>query len=94
MSKFPIQPLHEKIVVKPFPPEQISAGGIIVPDTVQERPSKATVVAIGTGLDNRPMTLKVGDIVFHVKNAGTPVRYNSEEYFVLRDVEVLCTLDE
>lgn len=94
MSKFPIQPLHEKIIVKSFPPETISEGGIIVPDTVQERPNKARVIAVGTGLDTRPMALKEGDIVFHIKNAGVLVQYDKQDYYVLRDLDVLCTLDE
>lgn len=93
MSKFPIQPLHEKLVVKPFPPEKISEGGIIVPDSVQDRPNKATVMAVGTGLDNRPMTLKEGDIVLHVKNAGTLVQHEKVDYYILRDVDILCTVE-
>lgn len=84
------QPLHEKIIVLPFPPDKETASGILIPDTVQERPSKATVVAVGKGLKDRPMEIKEGDIVFHVKNAGTQIP--DTEYFILRDADCLCRL--
>lgn len=84
------QPLHEKIIVLPFPPEKETGSGIIIPDTVQERPSKATVVAVGNGLKDRPMELQIGDVVFHVKNAGTQIP--ETEYFILRDADCLCRI--
>lgn len=87
-----MKPLHEKLLVLPFPPEKETASGIIIPDSVQERPSKATVVAVGNGLKDRPMDMQVGDIVFHVKNAGTPITDEGVEYFILRDADCLCRI--
>lgn len=89
---FPIEPLHEKIVIKPFPAEEVSEGGIIIPDSVKERPNKATVVAVGGGLKDRPMALQVGDVVFHVKEAGIEVEHKKEQYFIVRDTDVLAKL--
>lgn len=81
------QPLHDKIIVLPFPPETVTTSGIIIPDTIQERPSKATVIAVGGGISGRPMAIVVGDTVGHIKNAGTPVDINGVEHFILRDVD-------
>lgn len=89
---FPVQPLHDKIVIKPFPPEETSEGGIIIPDSVKERPNKATVMAVGAGLIDRKMALKVGDVVFHVKQAGTKIEIEKEDYFIMSDRDVLCKL--
>jgi chaperonin GroES len=90
-SAFPIQPMFEKVIIKPFPPEDISKGGIIIPETAKERPSKATIIAVGEGLPNiRPMIFKAGQVVFHIKGAGTEVQYNDESYYIIRDVEILA----
>lgn len=80
-------PLHEKIIVLPFPPEKETAAGIIIPDTAQERPSKATVMAVGNGTKDRAMDIQVGDIVGHIKNAGTPHEEDGKLYYILRDVD-------
>jgi chaperonin GroES len=80
-------PLHEKILVLPFPTEKETASGIIIPDTVQERPSRATVVAVGNGTKDRVMEMKVGDVVGHIKNAGTPIEVDGVLYYMLRDVD-------
>lgn len=87
---FPITPIHDKLIIKPVEADRVSEGGIIIPDSVQQRPNKATVVAAGEGLLDRPMKLKVGDIVFHVKQAGTKIEYEKEEYWIISDRDVLC----
>lgn len=94
MSKnaFPIEPLHEKIIVLPFPAEDKTTGGIIVPDSVKERPNKATVVAVGTGINERPMALKVGDVVLHVKGAGMEIECNGTKYYLMRDTDCLSKI--
>ena len=81
------QPLHDKIIVLPLPVETQTASGIFIPETIQERPSKATVIAVGGGMKDRPMVIVVGDTVGHIKNAGTPVDINGVEHFILRDVD-------
>ena len=90
---FPAKPLHDRVIVKPFPPDEKSAGGIIVPDSVKERPSKATVVAIGCGLKERPMEIKENDSVFHIKGAGTLLQHNNEDYYIMSDRDCLAILD-
>lgn len=85
-----LQPIHEKLIVKPFPAETETAGGIIIPDNVQQRPSKALVVAVGKGVKDRPMVFKENDIVFHVLGAGTPIEHEGELFYSLRDVDCLA----
>lgn len=83
-----IKPLHSNVLIKPLDPEVVSKGGIIIPETSQERPNIAVIVAVGSGVENRPMELQEGDIVFHIKNAGTLVEQDGEKYYFIRDVDV------
>lgn len=86
-----IKPLYNRILVKPFEPEEKSVGGIIVPDSVKERPNKATVIEVGEGLKERPMKINKGDIVFHIKGAGTLIDEN-ENYYIMNDLDVLALM--
>jgi chaperonin GroES len=85
-----IRPLHNQIVVKPFPPDDQSAGGIIVPDSFKERSNKATVVAVGRGAKNKVMQFKPSDVVFHIKGAGTAIRFGEDDYYIMLDRDVLA----
>ena len=92
MKAIDIKPLHEHIVIKPFPPDEVSDGGIIVPDSVKKRPSKATVIAVGKGLKDRPMEIHEGEVVFHIKDAGTLIEHEKQEYYIITDRDVLAIL--
>ncbi len=90
-----LKPLNDRIVVKAVTPESKSAGGIILPDSAQEKPTEATVVAVGPGktLDNGRVEVpdvKVGDIVIYGKYGGTEIKVGSEEYVILRLDDVLA----
>jgi chaperonin GroES len=89
---FPVEPIHCNIVILPFAADDVSKGGIIVPDSVKERPSKGTVMAVGGGLKEREMVLKPGDVVLHVKNAGTEIEVDGTKYYLMRDNECLSKL--
>ncbi len=80
--------VQDKIIVKPFPSDNKTSGGIFLPDSLIERKSKATVVAAGKSSD-----LKTGEIVFHVKHAGKEVEIEGEKYFIIRDSDVLAILE-
>ena len=84
-----IKPIHANVLVRPFEAEKETAAGLIIPPSAQERPSKATIVAVGDGLKDRPMVLKEGDVVFHVKNCGTPVVYEGEVLYFMKDADIL-----
>ena len=90
-----LKPLNDRLVVKTVTPEEKTAGGIILPDSAQEKPQEAEVIAIGPGktLDNGklvPMEVKPGDRVIYAKYSGTEIKLGSDEYVILRQDDVLA----
>lgn len=81
------QPLRNKMIVLPMLTKTVTESGILIPDTCQERSSKAIVVAVGEGSKGRPMVFVTGDTVSHIKNAGDPIEIDGVEHFILRDVD-------
>lgn len=94
MSNFKIQPLADRVIVKPGKPEEKTKGGIILPDTAKEKPIEGTVVAVGPGKYSEsdgkiiPMTVKVGDKVLYGKYSGTEVTVDGEEYLIMRENDI------
>jgi chaperonin GroES len=93
-----IQPLHDRIIVERAQKEERSAGGIILPDSAQEKPQKGKVLAVGPGkrLDSgqlAPVGVSVGDTVLYGKYAGTEVKVDGEEIVILRAEDVLAILE-
>ena len=89
-NNFTAEPFNQYVIVKPFPPDTVTTGGLIIPITAQERMSKATLVALGEELENKKA--KIGDTVFHVKGAGTLIEHDKEEYYIMRYTDLLCKL--
>ena len=92
-----IKPLHDRIVVKPIEAEELSAGGIVIPDNAKEKPTKGEVVAVGTGkvFENgqvRAMSVKVGDKVIYGQYAGSAYKADGIEYKIVREDDILATL--
>ena len=90
-------PLGERVVIKPLEREEVSKGGIYLPETAKEKPQEGEVVAVGPGrLDDDgkriPMELKVADRVIYSKFAGTEFKDEDEEYLILRESDVLAKL--
>ena len=90
-------PLEDRVVVKLVDREEKTSSGIVLPDTAQEKPQKATVVAAGPGkYDSNgtlmPMPVKKGDLVLFAKYSGTEVKLDGEEYLVLRATDILGVL--
>ncbi len=93
-----IKPLEDRIVVRPVEAEQVTASGLVIPDTAKERPQEAEVIAVGPGRvddhGNRvPVDVKVGDKVIFSKYGGTELKYNGEEYLVLSARDVLAIVE-
>ena len=89
-----VRPLHDRILVRRVEEQEQRIGGIIIPDTAKEKPQTAKVVAVGSGRVNDkgdvfPLDVKVGDYVLIGKYAGTEIKYEGEEYLILREDEVL-----
>jgi len=92
-----IQPLGDRILVKPLEAEEVSRGGIVLPDTVKEKPQEGKVVAVGRGKigeDGKviPMEVKVGDIVLYSKYGGNEITKDGDELLVVREDDVFAIL--
>jgi chaperonin GroES len=93
-----IQPLEDRIVVKPLDAEQTTASGLVIPDTAKEKPQEGEVVAVGegrwddSGSKRIPLDVKVGDVVLYSKYGGTEVKYSGEDYLILSGRDVLATV--
>lgn len=97
-KKVKINPLDDRIVVRQKDAEEITAGGIVLPDTAKEKPQRGIVVAVGPGklLDSgerAEMDVEKGDEVFYGKYSGTEVEINGEEFVILRESDVLAVLE-
>ena len=88
MSKLNLIPLADRVVVEPAAAEQKTAGGIIIPDTAKEKPQKGTVVAVGNGKKDEPMTVKVGDAVLYGKYSGTEVNVDGKDYLIMKESDI------
>jgi chaperonin GroES len=93
-----IRPLDDRIVVKPLEAEGKTAGGILLPDSAKEKPQRATVMAVGEGRltdkgERIVLSLKVGDQVLYGKYSGTEIKWNGEDFKILRESEILAILD-
>ena len=93
MANFKIQPLADRVIVKPAPAEETTKGGIILPDTVKEKPIEGTVVAVGAGRvteegENVPMNVKPGDKILYGKYSGTEIKIEGEEYLIMRESDI------
>jgi chaperonin GroES len=94
MAKFSLEPLEDRIVVKPGEEEETTVSGIVIPDTAKEKPQEGEVVAVGPGRFDEgarvPMDVKVGDKVIYSKYGGTEVKVEGDEYLILSARDVLA----
>jgi chaperonin GroES len=80
-----LTPLHDRIIVKAALPEEVTKGGIIIPDTAKEKPQRGTVIAVGIGKKDEPMTCKTGDTVLYGKYAGTEIQVEGKDYLIRKE---------
>ena len=93
-----IQPLGDRVVVKPLDRETVTKSGIVLPDTAKEKPQEAEILAVGPGkvLDNGKRTtleVQVGQKVLFAKYAGTEVKMDNEEYLILRESDIMGIIE-
>lgn len=93
-----IRPLHDRVIVKRVEEERKSPGGIVIPDSATEKPSRGEVLAVGNGkiLDNgkvRPLDVKVGDTVLFGKYSGTEVKVEGDEVLVMREEDIMGVIE-
>ena len=88
------RPLHDRVVVRRIEADQKTAGGIIIPDSAQEKPSEGEIIAVGEGArdddgDRIPLDVKVGDRVLFGKWSGTEVKINGEDLLIMKESDIM-----
>ena len=87
-----IKPLSDRVIIEPAAAETQTASGIIIPDTAKEKPQKGKVIAVGDGLKDKPVTVKVGDEVLYGKYSGTEITIDGKEYLIMRNSDIFGTV--
>ena len=87
-----IKPLADRVLVEPMQAQTKTASGIIIPDNAKEKPQKGTVVAIGNGTKDEPLTVKVGDTVLYGKYGGTELKLEGKDYLMMRESDILAII--
>jgi len=87
-----ITPLADRVLVEPAAAETTTSSGIIIPDTAQEKPQKGTIVAVGSGKKDEPMTVKVGNTVLYGKYSGTELKLEGKDFLIMREADILAII--
>ena len=87
-----IQPLSDRVLIEPTAAEEVTASGIIIPDSAKEKPLKGTVLAVGQGTKDEEMVLKEGDVVLYGKYAGSEIEVDGKKDLMMRQSDVLAKL--
>ncbi|MBO5846418.1 MAG: co-chaperone GroES [Bacteroidales bacterium] len=85
-----LQPLSDRVLVKPVAAEQKTAGGSIIPDSAKEKPLKGEVIAAGPGTKDEAMQVAAGDVVLYGKYAGTEIELDGEKFLIMRQSDILA----
>ena len=87
-----IKPIADRVLIKVSDAETTTQSGIIIPDNAQEKPQKGTVIAVGKGTKEQPITVKVGDTVLYGKYAGTELKHEGEEFIFMRESDIFAII--
>lgn len=87
-----IKPLADRVLIEPTAAEEVTMGGIIIPDSAKEKPLKGKVLAVGNGTKDEEMVLNVGDEVLYGKYAGTEIEFEGVKYLMMRQSDVLAVI--
>lgn len=87
-----LKPIGDRIVIEAAPAEEKTASGLYIPDTAKEKPQQGTVVAVGDGKKDEPMTVKVGDVVLYSKYGGTEINHDGKEYLIMRESDIYAVI--
>jgi chaperonin GroES len=92
MAKLKFTPLADRVLLQPAEADETTAGGIIIPDTAKEKPQRGTVIAVGTGKVDEPLTVKEGDVVLYGKYSGTDISLEGNDYLIMRESDILAII--
>lgn len=82
------KPLADRVLIEPAAAEQVTASGIIIPDTAKEKPLKGTVIAVGPGKKDEPMHVKVNDTVIYGQYSGTEIKIDGKDYLIMKEGDI------
>lgn len=82
------KPLADRVLIEPAPAEQVTASGIIIPDTAKEKPLRGKVIAAGNGKKDEPMSVKVGDTVIYGQYSGTEIKMDGTTYLIMKESDI------
>jgi chaperonin GroES len=85
-----VKPLADRVLIVAAPAEEKTASGIIIPDGAKEKPQRGTVVAVGPGKKDEPMTVKTGDTVLYGKFSGTEIQVEGKDYLMMRESDIFA----
>jgi len=94
-----IKPLHDRVLIRRVEEEEVTKGGIIIPDTAKEKPTKGEVVAVGGGARDEsgkihPLDVKAGDVVLFGKWGGTEIKVDGEELLILKESDIMAIVED
>ena len=89
-----VKPLSDRVLIEPAAAEEVTSGGIIIPDSAKEKPLKGTVQAIGNGTKDEAMVVKVGDTVLYGKYSGTELEFDGVKYLMMRQSDILAIIEK
>lgn len=89
-----IKPLADRVLILPTPAEEVTAAGIIIPDSAKEKPLRGTVIATGNGTKDEEMVIKANDEVLYGKYSGTEVEIEGTKYLIMRQSDVLAIIEK
>ncbi len=92
LTEVKVLPLADRVLVEPAPVEEKTAFGIIIPDTAKEKPQRGTIIAVGPGKKDEPLTVKVGDTVLYGKYSGTELTVDGGEYLIMRESDIYAVI--
>ena len=93
-----VRPLHDRLIIQTMKEEEVTKGGIIIPDTAKERPVEGKVIAVGAGRLKKdgtkmPLEIKKGDRVLYAKYGGTEIKIDGEEYLMMKEDDILAVIE-
>lgn len=89
-----VKPLSDRVLIEPAAAEEVTSGGIIIPDSAKEKPLKGIVKAVGNGTKDEAMVVKVGDTVLYGKYAGTELEFDGVKYLMMRQSDILAVIEK
>lgn len=98
MAQLKLRPLGDRVWVEPIEQEEMTASGIILPETAKEKPQEGKVLAVGPGVRNdkgerQPLDVKAGDRVLFAKYAGTEIKHDGTKYLIMRESDILAKVE-